>query len=179
MLNNLWLSTALYAYPSFNFYINLYQTRLKSCKNISIDAFADCDTDKFVQKLEDLRTKADNLAVLKNAVQTALGLLDEKKREVIKLFYFKNLTGTQIVERLGIDYNTYRYRKRAAMRSLSLYLFMLGMTNERFLQYFDEDQFIVRVCEELLQKKLIHITLECKGLPAVHKLTLKLPKENV
>jgi len=160
MLDNLWLATSLYAYPSLGFYIKLYNKRLMAFKNISIETFADYDTDSLIDKLEGLRNKTENLSVLKNTVETALSLLDTEKREVIELFYFKNLTGMQIIEKLKIPYNTYRYRKRAGLANLSLYFFMLGMTNERFLAYFDDEQLLVRVCESMIEKNLIHSSAE-------------------
>jgi len=154
MLDNLWLSTSLYAYPSLETYIGLYHKRLASLRNISIGAFADFDADEFSKKLENLRTKSENLCVLKTAIETALSLLDADKRAVIEMFYFNKLTGVQIVEKLGIPYNTYRYRKRAGLAGLSMYLFILGMTNERFLDYFDEEQLLVQICECLVEKNL-------------------------
>jgi hypothetical protein len=154
MLDKLWLSASLYAYPSLNTYIGLYHKRLISFRNITIDAFAGVDADDFSVKLDNLRKKEENLRVLKNVLETALSLLDADKRAVIELFYFKKLTGVQIVEKLGIPYNTYRYRKRAGLSGLSMYLYILGMTNERFLSYFDDEPLLVQICECLVEKNL-------------------------
>lgn len=154
MLDNLWLTTSLYAYPSLKTYIGLYHKRLLSLRNITIEAFAEVDADGFSNKLEKLAHKEENLGVLKTALETALSLLDADKRTVIELFYFKKLTGTQITEKLDIPYNTYRYRKRAGLAALSMYLYILGMTNERFLEYFDDEQLLVQICECLVEKKL-------------------------
>lgn len=161
MLDNLWLSASLYAYPSMGTYIALYHKRLISFRNITINAFATVDADAFCEKLEMLRRKEENLRVLKTAVETALSLLDADKREVIELFYYKKCTGVQIVEKLGIPYNTYRYRKRAGLAALSMYLYILGMTNERFLEYFDDEQLLVQICECLVEKKLASPAKEC------------------
>lgn len=156
MLDKLWLATALYAYPSLNFYINLYQKRLKSFSDMSINALASYEADNFAEKIAGLRDKADNLAVLKNTVETALSLISREKREVIELFYFKKLTGVQIINKLGIPYNTYRYRKRVGIAGLSLYMFMLGITNERFVEFFDEEPLMVMICECIMDKNLVH-----------------------
>ncbi|NLO64232.1 MAG: hypothetical protein GX095_03190 [Clostridiales bacterium] len=112
MLNNLWLTVALYAYPSLDLYIKMYRRKLKAFKNISIEKLAGYTTDTFIKDLDRLAEKAENLAVLKHTIDAAMFMLDEEKRQIVKHFYFEELSGFQIMEAMGLAYNTYRYKKK-------------------------------------------------------------------
>lgn len=154
MLNNLWLTVALYAYPSLDLYIKMYRRKLKAFKNISIEKLAGYTADTFIKDLDRLAEKAENLAVLKHTIDAAMFMLDEEKRQIVKHFYFEELSGFQIMEAMGLAYNTYRYKKRAALKSLAQNMYILGMTDKRFVEFFDDERLIVNVCEYVLENNL-------------------------
>lgn len=100
---------------------------LKKYQSVDISKSRDCEDDldgDFLSQisddyiLEDEFIKKENLEIL----TTAIGLLTDRQREILSLYYFQNLSLSEISEYLGISRWTVVNLKRNAVNNLRRFL---------------------------------------------------------
>lgn len=62
------------------------------------------------------------IAVHDSDIASALSCIVRKKRDILLLYYFMDMTDKEIGERLGINMHTVRCRRLAALRDLKLWM---------------------------------------------------------
>ena len=92
------------------------------------------------------------LSLLKNALDTAVSLLTEREREVVRSHYYKNRSLSKIAELMNLEEHQIRFLKDEALKKLSRNIECLGFSNERIIEAFNDVELFIdsaRQVEEL------------------------------
>ncbi|MCL2631176.1 MAG: hypothetical protein FWD49_06650 [Firmicutes bacterium] len=103
-----------------------------------------------VGKIEKLRTRIERLSVMESAILLAVSKLSELEKKVVYLNYFKKLPSSLILEKLNITIRNFKAIKSRAVGRVRFFIFMLGITEERFYEYYDEEPVFIKATEDLL-----------------------------
>ena len=91
----------------------------------------------------------ENLVALRNAVTSALGFLSKEQREVVEGVYFKGVNKDKLSERLGVTRSLLRSRKNTALNKLRAYIEILGFTEQKVIEVFDDEPLFIDCAEKV------------------------------
>ena len=158
MLENRWVTTALYVHPDIAFTIDTYKRKLQ--QYFSYDYNTGVHTAREIcEKIFETNERIEKLSILSNAIRSSTSFLNDKQKEVIDLCYFKRMKREEIINKLQITDKEFKNIRLSAIKKLAVYLNMLGFSNERFLDYFNDEPIVVLWYEQVLEmrKKAKHL----------------------
>jgi len=154
-------SAALYSKKEINRAIAVYKRKINLIMSFKYN-MAIAPAEAAFDRIFALMEKIERLQILKNVMLVAVGRLTEIQKNIILLFYFKGKRSEEVKRILEISEIQFKYNKKTALDSISFYMYMLGLTNERFLEYFNEESAIIRNYE--LYEKLNFIAENFKNI---------------
>ena len=156
MLDAGFVSSALYSNKELKHVISCYKKKIDIITSFENNILG-TPAEPIYEKICTLLQKIDRLKILRNVIMVALGKLSDVQRDVVRLFYFKKQHCIRVIEKLKISENQFKYNKKTALEKIAFYMYMLGFTNERFLEYFNDEPLIVITPEQ--SREVVRIML--------------------
>ena len=144
-------ATVLYTAPSLTHLIKTYRGKLNNLFDYTYNCQG-IDAEVLFEAIVLTMEMVEALSLLKNALDTAVSLLTEREREVVRSHYYKNRSLSKIAEHMNLEEHQIRFLKDEALKMLSRNIECLGFSNERIIEAFNDVELFIdsaRQVEEL------------------------------
>ena len=144
-------ATVLYTAPSLTHLIKTYRGKLNNLFDYTYNCQG-IDAEVLFEAIVLTMEMVEALSLLKNALDTAVSLLTEREREVVRSHYYKNRSLSKIAEHMDLEEHQIRFLKDEALKKLSRNIECLGFSNERIIEAFNDVELFIdsaRQAEEL------------------------------
>ena len=144
-------ATVLYTAPSLTHLIKTYRGKLNNLFDYTYNCQG-IDAEVLFEAIVLTMEMVEALSLLKNALDTAVSLLTEREREVVRSHYYKNRSLSKIAELMNLEEHQIRFLKDEALKKLSRNIECLGFSNERIIEAFNDVELFIdsaRQVEEL------------------------------
>ena len=105
------------------------------------------DADTFFAMVMKEKDHYDALAILENAVNTAISMLPDEQRRIIEYTYFDRMSRRAVADRMGLKRGKVQYQHDKAFQKLQSNLYFLGITNKFLIKYFNNDGIFINFAE--------------------------------
>lgn len=144
-------ATVPYTAPSLTHLIKTYRGKLNNLFDYTYNCQG-IDAEVLFEAIVLTMEMVEALSLLKNALDTAVSLLTEREREVVRSHYYKNRSLSKIAEHMNLEEHQIRFLKDEALKKLSRNIECLGFSNERIIEAFNDVELFIdsaRQVEEL------------------------------
>lgn len=150
MISSKLAATLLYAYPALPNLISCYKKKLKYLYSFECNS-REIAANVIYARIFRAGDVLENLVALRNAVTSALGFLSKEQREVVEGVYFKGVNKDKLSERLGVTRSLLRSRKNTALNKLRAYIEILGFTDQKVIEVFDDEPLFIDCAEKVAE----------------------------
>lgn len=152
MLSSKMTATLLYAGPALRHLADTYKRKINYLMSFDYNVHSSVAEAVF-DEIYNARVKIENILALANAINTAVGLLNDDQKAVIAATYFKGWSKEKVARRLGISISLASSRRAYAFHKLRNYIETLGFPESRIIEYFDSERLFIDIYERVSERQ--------------------------
>lgn len=138
----------LTVYPELNDLKRAYGVRAEKCLGFGYNCTGR-EAEVILGEYIDAIAMHENLGAFKNCMDTALKMLLPDEYRVVESVFFKKESLISGSNRLGLEPNSFRYRREKSVKKLRSYIEILGFPENKILGYFDSEPVFVDAAKEI------------------------------
>ena len=142
----------LTVYPELNDLKRAYGVRAEKCLGFGYNCTGR-EAEVILGEYIDAIAMHENLGAFKNCMDTALKMLLPDEYRVVESVFFKKESLISGSNRLGLEPNSFRYRREKSVKKLRSYIEILGFPENKILGYFDSEPVFVDAAKEIESRR--------------------------
>lgn len=142
------VETVLLVKPRMGHLVEIEKKKLSYLFSLSFNSKG-LSTDLVFEMIFKTQNKIDTLVALDNVINTAIGMLGEKEKEVIKSHYVSGIRFSDLTKALQISDVTLSRRIKKGLKSLAINIEILGFSESKILEEFNDDPTFISMAEKV------------------------------